>query len=250
MKVREKRGVYILPNLLTTASMFAGFYAIIASIQGHWEKAVIAILVSGFLDGLDGRIARLTGTVSRFGVEYDSLADLVAFGAAPAILIFTYALNSLGRWGWLAAFLYLACGALRLARFNTQVKTVDTRYFIGLPIPAAAGALALSVINTSQWHIPQEIVQYLLLTLTYFLSFLMVSTIRYYSFKDLEWVKHKPFRASVLGVLFLVVIMSHPFFMLWCISLIYMFSGPITLIYYLMHRRKIQIKKKETLLGG
>lgn len=249
MKVKEKRGVYILPNLLTTASMFAGFYAIIASIQGHWEKAVIAILISGFLDGLDGRIARLTGTVSPFGVEYDSLADLIAFGAAPAILIFTYALNSLGRWGWLAAFLYLACGALRLARFNTQVKKVDAHYFTGLPIPAAALALALTAINSLQWKIPQEVTQYLLLALTYLLSFLMVSTIRYRSFKDLEWVRHKPFQASVLGVLFLVVIMSHPFLMLWCISLIYMLSGPASLSFYLMRRRKIQAEK-ETLLGG
>ncbi|HDD43322.1 MAG TPA: CDP-diacylglycerol--serine O-phosphatidyltransferase, partial [Candidatus Desulfofervidus auxilii] len=208
--MKERKSVYILPNLLTTASLFAGFYAIIAAINGDWKRAVMAIMVAAFLDGLDGRMARITGTVTHFGVEYDSLADLISFGVAPVILCFTYALNLLGRWGWLAAFLYLACGALRLARFNAQVKSTQLRYFVGLPIPAAACILALSIMNAEEWYVSKEFMSVPLLTLTYLLSFLMVSTFHYRSFKDLEWVKLKPFRISILAVFSLVIIMSYP----------------------------------------
>jgi len=243
--MKEKKGVYILPNILTTATLLAGFYAIIASLNNDWKMAVIAIIIAGFLDGLDGRIARLTGTVSGFGIEYDSLADLVAFGVAPSILVFSYALKPLGRWGWLAAFLYLACGALRLARFNTQVKNASLRYFIGLPIPAAAGALALSVVNTAEYGFVVKHTQYLLLGLTYLLSFLMVSTFHYQSFKDWEWVKHKPFRASVGALLILVIVMSHPFLILWCFSLIYAASGPAFFLAYLTRRGKLKMHQEE-----
>jgi CDP-diacylglycerol--serine O-phosphatidyltransferase len=245
MRVKEKRGVYILPNLLTTASLFAGFYAIIASLNRDWNMAVMAILGAALLDFFDGSIARVTKTVTNFGIEYDSLADLIAFGVAPSILVFTYALRSLGRWGWLAAFLFLACGALRLARFNTQVKRVDLRYFIGLPIPAAALMLGLSVINSLESSLSLKITQHLLIVLTYILSFLMVSTFPYQSFKDWEWVKHKPFRTLVLVLLILVIIMSHPFLMLWVILFFYVASGPIFFFIYFFKRKKIRIPKEQ-----
>ncbi len=250
MTQKEKRSFYFLPNLFTTASLFCGFYAIIASIQGRWEKAVIAILVAAVMDGLDGRIARLIGAVSTFGVQYDSLADLIAFGAAPAILAFTYALRVFGRWGWLAAFFYLACGALRLARFNIQVKKTDMRFFTGLPIPAAAMTLALSVINSLRWHFPFRATCYSLLGLTYILSLFMISTLRYYSFKDIEFARYRPYRMAVLLVLVLVLIMSHPFFILWCLSMIYISSGPVYLTFYLLRRRSRQNMQKADELGG
>jgi len=247
---KERRGVYLLPNLFTTASLFAGFYAIIASIQADWEKAVIAILVAGVMDSLDGRIARLIGAVSAFGVQYDSLSDLIAFGVAPAILVFTYALKPFGRWGWLAAFFYLACGTLRLARFNIQVKKTDMRFFTGLPIPAAAMTIALFVINSLRWHLPFRATCYSLLVLTYILSLFMISTLRYYSFKDIEFVRYRPFRLAVLLVLTLVLIMSHPFFILWCLIMIYVCSGPVYLAFYLLRRRRKEEVQKINVLGG
>jgi len=250
MTPKERRGVYLLPNLFTTASLFAGFYAIIASIQADWEKAVIAILVAGVMDSLDGRIARLTGAVSAFGVQYDSLSDLIAFGVAPAILVFTYALKPFGRWGWLAAFFYLACGALRLARFNIQVKKTDMRFFTGLPIPAAAMTLALFVINSLRWHFSFRTTCYSLLALTYILSLFMISTLRYYSFKDIEFVRYRPFRLAVLLVLTLVVIMSNPFFILWSLIMIYVCSGPVYLAFYLLRRRRKEEVQKVKVLGG
>ena len=143
---RFKKGVYLLPNLITSASLFGGFYSIIASLDGDFEKAAIAIFISAILDGLDGRIARLTGSTSKFGVEYDSLADLIAFGLAPGVLIFTWGLRPFGRYGWLAAFLYVVCGALRLARFNVQITTIESKRFNGLPIPAAAVLVAMTVL--------------------------------------------------------------------------------------------------------
>ncbi|HDD35695.1 MAG TPA: CDP-diacylglycerol--serine O-phosphatidyltransferase [Candidatus Desulfofervidus auxilii] len=241
--MKEKKGIYILPNLLTTANLFVGFYAIIAAINGDWKRSAIAIIIAAFLDGLDGRMARLTGTVTHFGVEYDSLADLVAFGLAPAILCFTFSLNLLGRWGWLAAFLYLACGTLRLARFNIQVNKAELRYFIGLPIPVAACILALSVLNIREWQVSKEFGSFFLLILTYFLSFFMISTFHYRSFKDLEWTKLKPFRISILAVFGLVIIMSHPSLVLWLLLLAYMVSGPIIYTRY-FSKRKAWIKKE------
>ncbi len=236
--MKEKKGVYLLPNLFTTASLFAGFCSIVASIQAHWERAVITIIIAGILDGLDGRIARLTGAVSNFGVQYDSLSDLIAFGVAPSILAYTYALYSFGRWGWLAAFLFLACGALRLARFNVQVKKLDIRFFTGLPIPAAAGTLALTVFNLNRLPMEPALRNHILIAFTYILSFLMVSTFRYYSFKDLEHIKDKPFRVALGVVLLLVLIMSQPFFILWCMGIAYAVSAPISFVLYLMRRRK------------
>ena len=183
-KTKKKfRGIYILPNLLTTASLFSGFYAIIAAINGRFEAAALAILISLVLDGLDGRVARMTQSASGFGLQYDSLADLVAFGVAPGILVYLWALQPFGRFGWVAAFLFVVCGALRLARFNVQIGSIDPRYFNGLPIPAAATMVATAILfyyHLGEWAPSRHIY---ILAMIYILSFLMVSNIKFYSFK-------------------------------------------------------------------
>ena len=228
---KERKGIYVLPNLFTSASLFGGFYAIIASIQGRFEAAAIAIVISCVFDGLDGRIARITRTTSLFGKEYDSLSDLVAFGVAPGILAFEWALESFGRLGWLAAFMYVICGALRLARFNVQKGTVDAKYFKGLPIPAAASIIAsLILFSNAIGGLPGS-KHILIIMLIYVLSFLMVSTINYPSFKELELRKQKPFNVLVATILILMVIAYKPKIMLFFILVIYLLSGPAVTVY-------------------
>jgi CDP-diacylglycerol--serine O-phosphatidyltransferase len=224
----EGKGIAILPSLFTSANLFCGFYSIIASVKGDFYRAAVAILVALVLDGLDGKIARYTRTASRFGVEYDSLADLVSFGMAPAMLAYAWALMPVGRLGWLAAFLFVACGALRLARFNTQVDVVDKRYFVGLPIPAAATLVATGVILARQVSLPVA-PHSLALVALYGLSFLMVSTIRYTSFKSLDLFKRRPFNALVAALLVLVVVAMEPHFMIFLLVLSYVISGPLLL---------------------
>ncbi|MFA5700406.1 MAG: CDP-diacylglycerol--serine O-phosphatidyltransferase, partial [Desulfuromonas sp.] len=179
-----RKGVYILPNLITTGGLFAGFYGIIASMQQAYHVAAWFILISAVFDVLDGKIARLTGTTSRFGVEYDSLSDLVAFGVAPGILMYSWALEPFGRLGWLAAFLYVVCGALRLARFNVQANTVESKNFVGLPIPAAACTVAACVLLFYYLGGAGTIRMVSVVILIYALAALMVSNITFYSFKD------------------------------------------------------------------
>ena len=186
IKKTGKKGIYVLPNLFTSASLFCGFYAIIAAIQGRYETAAIAILISCLLDGLDGKIARFTHTTTQFGTEFDSLSDLVAFGVAPAVLAFQWALEPFGRLGWLACFMYLICGALRLARLNVQKETLEAKYFKGLPIPAAASLIASLFLLMSALGELQGTRQILVIVLIYILSFLMVSNIDYLSFKEFE----------------------------------------------------------------
>ncbi len=224
------RGVYLLPNLITAGSLFAGFYVIILSADGNFERAAWFILVSGVLDGLDGKIARLTGTTSKFGVELDSLADLVAFGVAPGVLMYTWALRGFGKLGWLAAFLFVVCGALRLARFNIQVNTVESKRFVGLPIPAAAGIVATCVLLFYEMGGSGTVRQVSIMLLLYILAFLMVSNISYYSFKDPELFKRQPFFFLVLGVVLLIVIVAKPVVMLFTIGLVYMISGPLWML--------------------
>lgn len=223
-----KRGIYLLPNLLTSASLFGGFYSIVASLDGDFDKAAIAILLSAVLDGLDGRIARLTRTSSRFGVEYDSLADLVAFGIAPGVLIFTWALRPFGRYGWLAAFLYVVCGALRLARFNVQVDTLESKRFNGLPIPAAACLVASTVLLFFYLGQEETAKHVTILVLVYGLAYLMVSNVKYYSFKELNLTQRMPFRLLVGLILVLIVVAAEPQLMLFLLTLGYVLSGPIT----------------------
>lgn len=231
-----RKGVYILPNLITSASLFGGFYSIIAAFDGQFENAAVAILISAVLDGLDGRVARLTGTTSRFGVEYDSLADLVAFGLAPGILIFTWALRPFGRYGWLAAFLYVVCGALRLARFNVQAGTIESKRFNGLPIPAAAALVATTVLMFFSIGRGQEMAKHItVLALVYLLAFFMVSNIKFYSFKELNLSQRMPFRLLVGLILLFIIVAAEPTIMLFVLSFAYVISGPITT---LLDRRK------------
>ena len=232
---RRFRGVYLLPNLITTGSLFAGFYAIVAAIDGRFHAAAIAILVSLVLDGLDGRIARMTKSTSDFGVQYDSLADLVAFGVAPGILVYLWALKPYHQFGWVAAFLFVVCGALRLARFNVQQGSMDPRYFNGLPIPAAATMIATAIIfyyEIGEWA-PERHVY--ILAMIYLLSFLMVSNIKYVSFKKMELFRRHPFHTLVAVVLIFVVVATAPNIMGFLLMAAYVASGPISTFMY--HRR-------------
>ncbi|MBI5560707.1 MAG: CDP-diacylglycerol--serine O-phosphatidyltransferase [Deltaproteobacteria bacterium] len=232
--IRKKgvtRGVYLLPNLLTSASLFGGFYSIVASLDGKFEVAAIAILISAVLDGLDGRIARLTGTTSKFGMEYDSLSDLVAFGLAPAMLIFTWALRPFGRYGWLAAFLYVVCGALRLARFNVQITTIESRRFNGLPIPAAATLVASTVLLFHYFSHVEMTKHLTILIIVYTLAFLMVSNVKYYSFKELNLSRRMPFRLLV-GLIFLfLLVAAEPPLMIFLLTFGYVVSGPVGMLF-------------------
>jgi CDP-diacylglycerol--serine O-phosphatidyltransferase len=249
MKGGVRRGVYILPNLLTSGSLVGGFYAIVAAFNGDYIIAAIAIMIAFFFDGVDGRVARLTRTTSRFGVEYDSLADLVAFGVAPGILVFSWALQPYGRVGWLAAFLYVACGALRLARFNVQADTMEHRFFRGLPIPMAACMIAASVFLLHHLGEEGETKHLSLLILIYVLAFLMVSNIRYPSFKDLELIKRKPFSALVAMILTIVVVVAEPAIMLFTFSILYILIGPTNIVrhWYLKRVGGLSKEKAEPL---
>jgi CDP-diacylglycerol--serine O-phosphatidyltransferase len=225
------RGTYILPNLLTTANMFCGFLGIVNSIEGDFQIAAIAILASCLFDILDGKVARWTRATSRFGVEYDSLADLVAFGVGPGVLMYLWALRPFERLGWLAAFLFMACGALRLARFNVQVDTVSKKYFVGLPIPGAACMVATTVLFATHWKIayaPEHSV--LLLIATYVLGFLMVSHIPYNSLKDLEFIKGRPLPTLFIILVLLTIVATKPHLMLFTLFLAYVISGPLGLL--------------------
>ncbi|MBW2544231.1 MAG: CDP-diacylglycerol--serine O-phosphatidyltransferase [Deltaproteobacteria bacterium] len=226
-----KKGIYILPNLFTTASLFFGFYSIIASIGGDFSRAAVAIIISCILDGLDGKIARITNTTSKFGAEYDSLSDLVAFGMAPAILAYSWALISFGRYGWLAAFLFVACGALRLARFNVQIGIIDSKVFNGLAIPAAAVVIATAVLFFHYLGGEGQFNHVSVLAGTVVLALLMVSNVKYYSFKNLNFFSRKPFMTFVLIIFMLTVIVLEPQVMLFVMALAYSLSGPVWMLF-------------------
>ncbi|PLX93840.1 MAG: CDP-diacylglycerol--serine O-phosphatidyltransferase [Desulfuromonas sp.] len=232
-----RKGVYLLPNLITSGSLFAGFYVIIASTNGDFVRAAWFILLSAILDGLDGKVARMTGTTSKFGVELDSLADVVAFGVAPGVLMYTWALKPFGKLGWLAAFIYVVCGALRLARFNVQVTTVESKRFIGLPIPAAASIVATCVLLFYELGGTGTIKKVSVVLLVFLLAFLMVSNIKYFSLKDPGLFKRQPFIMLVVAIILLIVIVAQPEIMLFCIGMSYLASGPLG---YLFARRKQQ----------
>jgi CDP-diacylglycerol--serine O-phosphatidyltransferase len=237
-----RKGIYLIPNLLTTGSLFCGFYTLISAIEGNFLKGACAILIAFFLDGIDGRIARATRTTSRFGVEYDSLSDLVAFGIAPGVLIYLWGLTPFGRVGWLAAFLYAACGALRLARFNVQKERINHNYFVGLPIPSAATFIATTILLVESLK-DIETSKYLsILVMIFVLSFLMVSNIPYKSFKEVDLFKKKPFRVLVTFVLMMVVILAHPQIMLFVLSSVYVISGPIEGLLLIFRKRRVKIE--------
>ncbi len=224
---RRRRGIYLLPNLFTTAALFAGFYAVLASMNGSFEKAAIAIFVAMVLDGLDGRVARITNTQTAFGAEYDSLSDMVAFGLAPSLVMYQWALVGLGRLGWLAAFIYTAGAALRLARFNSAIATADKRYFTGLPSPSAAALLAGAVWVGADNAIGGTEVAWLALGLTVVAGLLMVSNLSYSSFKQVDFRGKVPFFAVVIVMLVFAVVLTEPALVLFLVFLGYTLSGPV-----------------------
>ncbi|WP_201314910.1 phosphatidylcholine/phosphatidylserine synthase [Dyella sp. EPa41] len=242
------RGIYLLPNLFTTGAMFAGFYAIVASIGGDFSSAAIAVFVAALLDGMDGRVARLTGTQTEFGVQYDSLSDLISFGLAPALVMYTWSLSTLkaygptwGKIGWAAAFVYAACAALRLARFNTQVGVIDKRYFQGLASPAAAAVCMSFVWSMDKFGIIGEEVCFITPVLALVVGLLMVSRFRYYSFKSLPMGGdgRVPFLWIIVGVLVLVPFFIDPPRVLFVVFTLYLLSGPVmTLWGRATHRRR------------
>ncbi|WOX06669.1 CDP-diacylglycerol--serine O-phosphatidyltransferase [Microbulbifer pacificus] len=223
-KVRAK-GVYLLPNLITTGALFSGFYAIVAGMGGNFEAAAIAIFAAMILDGLDGRVARLTDTQSAFGVQYDSLSDMVSFGLAPALVVFSWGLGPLGKLGWAAAFLYAACAALRLARFNTQVDTVDKGVFIGLASPTAAAIVASMVWAGHDAEVGTGLAIIAALV-TVAAGMLMVSNFHYSSFKKLDFKGRVPFVMLLVIILVFSLVTIDPPRVLLVIAVIYTFSGP------------------------
>jgi len=233
---KSRRGVYLLPNMFTTAGLFAGFYAIVAAMGGRYEAAAIAIFVAMIMDGIDGRVARLTNTQSEFGVQYDSLSDMVCFGLAPALVMYEWSLHSMisigwAKLGWLSAFIYTAGAALRLARFNTQIVTAEKRYFKGLPSPSAAAVLAGLVWIGADLGIAGKDVVYPAFVLTILMGGLMVSNISYYSFKEFNFKNRVPFVALLVVVLVYVFASIDPPKALFLVFLCYALSGPfITLI--------------------
>ncbi|MCP8900988.1 CDP-diacylglycerol--serine O-phosphatidyltransferase [Gilvimarinus xylanilyticus] len=223
-KVRH-RGVYLLPNLFTTAALFSGFYAIITAMNGQFESAAIAIFVAMVLDGMDGRVARLTNTSSAFGEQYDSLSDMVSFGLAPALVLFNWALGDLGKVGWAAAFAFAACAALRLARFNTQIGTVDKGEFVGLASPSAAALLAAMVWSGHDVDVSLPLA-ILAMVVTVLAALLMVSNVRYTSFKNIDFRGRVPFVAMLVVVLIFVIISIDPARVLLVMATLYALSGP------------------------
>jgi CDP-diacylglycerol--serine O-phosphatidyltransferase len=230
-KKNIRKGIYILPNFFTMMNLFFGFYSVICSIEKDFKSAAIAIIIAAVFDSLDGKIARVTNTSSRFGAEFDSLADLISFGIAPGLMMYLWILQPLGRLGWLAAFLFTACGALRLARFNTNLDQSTDGHFIGLPIPAAAGMTAVIVLFALDFKINISIVQFPLLILIYILSFLMVSTIKYLSIKKVELKKSMSFNVLVSMMLVLILIASKPSITLLTMAFLYISSGPVLFFY-------------------
>lgn len=244
-KVR-RRGVYLLPNLFTTANLFAGFYSIMCSISGDFTMAAAIVFVAMVLDGLDGRVARITNTQSAFGAEYDSLSDMVAFGLAPAIMAYQWTLSELGNVGLTIAFIYVACAALRLARFNTQIGVVDKRWFVGLASPAAAGVVAGVVWALSDNGVGAVDLAFVLIILFAVLvaavGMLMVSNVKYYSFKDFDFKGRVPFVAILVVVLAFAVVFSDPPRILLLLFLVYALSGPVQ---YVLHMRSRKDSRQE-----
>lgn len=231
-------GIYLLPNLLTTASLFAAFYSIVASLKGQYDSAAIAIFIGMITDGLDGRIARLTNTQTDFGAEYDSLSDMVTFGVAPALLLYSWNLNHLGKVGWLLSFMYTAAVALRLARFNTQLETADKRYFQGLACPAAAAVVSSFAWLCSQNEWSHFMVIVVSACLVAMVAVLMVSNVRYNSFKQLDFKGKVPFLYILLIVIFFVAIAADPEWVIFIGSALYASSGPFQTLAAIQKMRK------------
>ena len=238
---KPRKGVYLLPNMITTLSMFLGFLSMVWAVQGRFESACFAILLSAVMDGLDGKVARLTNTASEFGVQYDSLSDLVAFGIAPAMLMWQWELSALGRMGLAAAFIYAACGALRLARFNVSTAAVGKRFFIGLPIPAGGCTVVTFVFCAA--HFPAVMASalpYMTLVLAIGVGVLMVSKVRYFSFKEYDFLRAHPIRTMLCFLLVLGTVISFPRVMGFVLCAVYIIGG-ILYTYVILPRRNRQL---------
>lgn len=238
---RRHRGVYLLPNAFTTAALFCGFYAIVMAMNGRFQNAAIAIFGAMILDGIDGRVARLTNTQSEFGAQYDSLSDMVSFGAAPALVIYEWSLRGLNKMGWLAAFVYCAGAALRLARFNTNIAVVDKRFFQGLPSPAAAALVAGLIWSMDDYGITGASVTWLAWGITVFAGLTMVSNVPFYSFKDVNFRKVVPFIMVFLLVLVIALISYYPPGVLFGLFVIYGISGYVAYFWRLAKGKPVSI---------
>ena len=227
MSEQKRKGIYLLPNLLTTAGLFSGFFAVVSSMTGRFEAAAVAIFVAMIFDGLDGRVARMTNTQSDFGAEYDSMADMVSFGMAPALVAYNWGLTELGKFGWLAAFVYVAGAALRLARFNTQVGIADKRFFQGLASPAAAAVVAGLVWVGVEYDVVGTDYGIVVALVTGFAGLLMVSNFKYNSFKEVNWHGKVPFVGLLIVLLIFVVVATEPALVLFIVFSLYALAGPI-----------------------
>lgn len=240
----QKRGIYLLPNLFTTAALFAGFYSVVAAMKGYFDLAAIAVFVAMLADTLDGRVARMTNTQTAFGAQYDSLSDMVAFGIAPALVVYSWSLIHIGKIGWLAAFLYSAGTALRLARFNTQPHDYDKRYFQGIPSPAAAGVMVSTVWLGFDYDLHGQLIAIPMSLLSVFMAALMVSTIRYSSFKQIDFKGRVPFMVLFIPILVIAAIAIAPAEVLFALFFIYALSGPVITLWQLRKMRRRQKQKR------
>ncbi|WP_374407322.1 CDP-diacylglycerol--serine O-phosphatidyltransferase [Hydrogenophaga sp.] len=222
---RRPKGIYMLPNMITLAALFGGFYAIVMAMNGRFDLATVGIFAAMVLDSLDGRVARMTNTQSAFGEQMDSLSDMVSFGAAPALVAYVWVLKDVGRWGWIAAFVYCACAALRLARFNVNTGVVDKRYFQGLPSPAAAALVSGFIWLANELELPKGDLVWPMFAITLYAGLTMVTNVPFYSFKDLSLKKSVPFAAIVLVALGIAVINIHPPTVLFGLFVLYGLSG-------------------------
>ena len=224
---KRRKGIYILPNLFTLAALFGGFYAVVMAMNGRFDLAAIGVFCAMVLDSLDGRVARMTNTQSAFGEQMDSLSDMVSFGAAPALIAYEWSLKGLGRWGWIAAFVYCACAALRLARFNVNTAVVDKRFFQGLPSPAAAALVTGFIWLMTEYAVKGYEVSWIMFGVALYSGLTMVTNVPFYSFKDIQMKKSVPFAVIVLIALGIAVINIHPPIVLFALFVIYGVSGYI-----------------------
>ncbi len=240
-KPPRHKGIYVLPNLFTLAALFGAFYAIVMAMDGRFDLSAVGIFAAMVLDSLDGRVARMTNTQSEFGAQMDSLADMVSFGAAPALIAYEWALRDIGRWGWMAAFVYCACAALRLARFNVNTAVVDKRYFQGLPSPAAAALVVGFMWMCLELGMSGKSVVWLMFAVTLYTGLTMVTNVPFYSFKDLHMKKSVPFVVLVLLALIIALISLGPAYGLFGIFVVYGLSGYAVLVYKRMKGQMVSV---------
>jgi len=242
---KRRRGIYLLPNAFTTGALFCGFYAIVMAMNHKFEHAAVAIFAAMILDGIDGRVARLTNTQSEFGAQYDSLSDMVSFGAAPALVIYQWSLLGLGKMGWLAAFVYCAGAALRLARFNTNIAVVDKRFFQGLPSPAAAALVAGFIWSMDDLHYVGPELSWYSWGITVFAGLTMVTNVPFYSFKDVNFRKVVPFITIFVIVLIFVLVSVDPPKVMFILFVLYGLSGYMFYFWRLAKGKPVSIVQTE-----